>query len=71
MKHDVLPRVKEFDQDKLRRMTTMSTDVGVPEPSFRFINGNASISHLRNHTLTVENVPKPRHPNILAAAVFI
>ncbi|XBH70439.1 hypothetical protein VPH35_098099 [Triticum aestivum] len=55
MKHDVLPRVKEFDQDKLRRMTTMSTDVGVPEPSFRFINGNASISHLRNHTLTMSD----------------
>lgn len=34
MKHDVLPRVKEFDQDKLRRMATMATDVGVPEPSF-------------------------------------
>lgn len=34
MKHDALPRVKQFDQDSLRRMTTMATDVGVPEPSF-------------------------------------
>lgn len=34
MKHDVLPRVKQFDQDCLRKMTTMASDVGVPEPSF-------------------------------------
>lgn len=34
MKHDVLPRAKQFDQDNLRRMATMATNVGVPEPSF-------------------------------------
>jgi hypothetical protein len=34
LKHDVFPRVKMFDQDTLRRMTTMASDVGVPEPSF-------------------------------------
>ncbi|XBH62134.1 hypothetical protein VPH35_116426 [Triticum aestivum] len=55
MKHDVLPRFKEFDQDKLLRMTIMPTDVGVPEPSFWFINGNASISHLRSHTFTMSD----------------
>ncbi|XP_048540963.1 uncharacterized protein LOC125520167 isoform X1 [Triticum urartu] len=33
-KHDVLPRVNVFDQDTLRKMATMATDVGLPEPSF-------------------------------------
>lgn len=27
-KHDVLPRISDFDQDSLRRMITMSTDIG-------------------------------------------
>lgn len=34
MKHDVFLRIKQFDQDMLRRMATMATDVGVAEPSF-------------------------------------
>ncbi|KAM3228087.1 hypothetical protein ACQJBY_059670 [Aegilops geniculata] len=46
MKHDVVPRFKEFDQDKLLRMTTMPTDVGVPEPSFWFINDERPINRM-------------------------
>lgn len=32
--HSVLPRVSQFDQDSLRRMITMATDVGKPSASY-------------------------------------
>lgn len=67
MTHDVLPRVKQFDQDTLRRMTTMATDVGVPELSFAssMLRDPSTVCYSRSTQPRKDPAPLPRsrmHP---------
>lgn len=47
--HTVLPRVSVFDQDSLRRMTNMATDVGKAAISYASAPVSSAFSHDSNH----------------------
>lgn len=66
-KHNVLPRISDFDQDSIRKMITMSTDIGknVTSHSNYKLRSPEDVCYARSKY--PEHQPNPRTPHTTSA----